>query len=34
VSQALAQSVSDLDAVEHSMAAAAVTRALVQVFAS
>ena len=34
VSQALAQSVSDLDAVEHSMAAAAVTRALMQVFAS
>ena len=29
-----AQSVSDLDAVEHSMAAAAVTRALMQVFAS
>ena len=34
VSRAVAQSVSGLDAVEHSMAAAAVTRALVQVFAS
>src|SRR5258707_13856820 len=34
VSHALAQSVSDLDAVEQSMAAAAVTRALMQVFAS
>jgi carbon-monoxide dehydrogenase medium subunit len=34
VSQALAQSVGDLDAVERSMAAAAVTRALTQVLAS
>src|SRR6266511_4609357 len=34
VSHALAQSVSDLDAVERSMAAAAVTRALMQVLAS
>jgi carbon-monoxide dehydrogenase medium subunit len=34
VSRALTQSVSDLDAVEHSMAAAAVTRALMQVLAS
>ena len=34
VSQALAQSVSDLDAVERSMAAGAVTRALMQVLAS
>jgi carbon-monoxide dehydrogenase medium subunit len=34
ISQALAQSVSDLDAIEHAMAAAAVTRALAQVFAS
>jgi carbon-monoxide dehydrogenase medium subunit len=34
INQALAQSVSDLDAVERSMAAAAVTRALTQVLAS
>ena len=33
VSQALAQSVSGLDAVEHGMATAVVTRALMQVFA-
>jgi aerobic carbon-monoxide dehydrogenase medium subunit len=33
ISEALAQSVGDLDAVEHAMAAAAVTRALGQVFA-
>jgi carbon-monoxide dehydrogenase medium subunit len=33
VSEALAHSVGDLDAVEHAMAAAAVTRALDQVFA-
>ena len=33
VSQALAQSVSGLDAVEHSMATAVVTRALMQVLA-
>ena len=34
INQALAQSVGDLDAVERSMAAAAVTRALTQVLAS
>jgi len=34
INQALAESVSDLDAVERSMAAAAVTRALMQVLAS
>jgi carbon-monoxide dehydrogenase medium subunit len=33
VSEALEHSVGDLDAVEHAMAAAAVTRALGQVFA-
>jgi hypothetical protein len=33
VSEALSQSVRDLDAVEHGMAAAAVARALGQVFA-
>ena len=34
ISEALAQSVGDLDPVEHAMAVAAVTRALGQVFAS
>jgi aerobic carbon-monoxide dehydrogenase medium subunit len=33
ISEALAQSIDDLDAVEHAMAVAAVTRALAQVFA-
>jgi len=33
VSEALTHSIGDLDAVEHAMAAAAVTRALDQVFA-